>query len=119
MGIQPSEKLEMTQNEMNEEVNENVEQMVVPSENERKALIWRCMAADNVNQKTYGSGCGKFSVLWTTLRSGNSKKRFLGRCKHCKKTSALNPETGNIILWMDSRTEAIEAAEQFNSAGLV
>ena len=100
------------------EVNDNVEHTEAPSGNERKALIWRCVNGRGNNAKKHGKGCYKFNVRMTRQRSGNAKNRFLGRCCHCPKTTALNPESGSIIMWLDSKEEADLICEQMNS-GLV
>lgn len=90
------------------------EREIVPEENGSKAVIWRCGNVDQSNQKKYGNGCGRFYVLWTKLREGNSKRRFFGRCPDCGKTSSLSLENGNIILWEDDRQVAKQIAEQMN-----
>ena len=84
----------------------------------RRAVVWRCSSVEWAypRGKTPKAACGRYNSIWTLFdpdEGGNRKKRWLGRCP-CGKTTALNPESGNIIKDFEKKSECIEYAEKMN-----
>ena len=85
----------------------------------RTAVIWRCSSTEWAypKGKTPKDACGRLNSQWTTFDptiGGDRNHRWLGRCP-CGKTTALNPESGNIVKVFENKKEGIECAETMNA----